>query len=66
MTDIRSEIVMWTIDVTGNDGGKYVAVFFVIRFVGDVNQTFRVAVTEIRGMGWSIVYLRQKFSVCGE
>lgn len=41
------------------------AVFFVVRLVGDVNQTFRVAVTEIGRMRRSVVYLKnlKRFNV---
>lgn len=57
MTDIRSEIIVWTINVTGNNGCENMTIFLVIRFVRDVYQTLSVAVAEIRGMRWSIMYL---------
>lgn len=58
VADIRSEIIVWPVNVAGNNRCEYVTVFLVVRLVGDVNQSFRVAVAEIRRVRRSVVYLK--------
>jgi len=55
VTILNAKVVMRSIDIGRNDGGKVTSVLFGIRSVHCVNQSFGVGVPFVTGVGWSIV-----------
>lgn len=57
MTDAGCKIVIWTENVTRNDGSEKVSMFLEISPICDVDQSFGIAVSEVRWMRRTVVDL---------
>ena len=55
MSILNAKVVMRSIDIGRNDGGKVTPVLFGIRSVHCINQSFGVGISFVTGVGWSIV-----------
>ena len=55
MSILNTKIIMRSIDIGRNNGGKVTPILFGIRSVHCINQSFGVGISLVTWVGWSIV-----------
>jgi hypothetical protein len=55
VTILNGKVVMWSINVGGDNGRKVASIFFRICSVHGINETFGIRVAFVRGVGWTVV-----------
>lgn len=55
MSVLNRKIIMWAVDIGWDDGCEVASIFFSVSTVHSINETFRICVSFVGGVGRTVV-----------